>query len=145
MGTNTIADWTVPSGISHIEGHNLLDFVMPSSPSTITITAQASNTCGNSKAFSFKLVKKTTGCNHAMMMAYPNPAEDELVVTSNSKDAEVIIEVTLTDSNSQIVFTEKSLAGKPVIIPVKNYKNGLYVLSIIENGVLEKQQVIISH
>jgi pimeloyl-ACP methyl ester carboxylesterase len=145
MGTNTIADWTVPSGISHIEGHNLLDFIMPSSPSTITISSQASNTCGNSKAFSFKLVKKTSGCNQAMMMAYPNPATDELVVTSNSKDDEAMIEVTLTDSNSQVVFTAKSFADKSVIIPIKNYKNGLYVLSIIENKVLEKQQVIISH
>lgn len=144
-GTNNIAEWTVPAGISYLEGYNLLDFTMPTSPSTITITAKAGNVCGNSKAYSFKLVKKTTGCGQAMMAAYPNPVADELVVTPSSTAENTVLEAALTDLNGLVVFTSQTAGSSSIRIPVKDYKNGRYILTITENGVVEKQHILISH
>ncbi len=146
MGTPYVAGWVVPPGISYAAGYNLLDFTMPSNLNSLTISATSGNYCGNSKAFNFKLVKKTTGCNQALMATvYPNPAADELIITSNATDDKTIMEIALVDSNGAVVFLSSIKGMSQITIPVKEYKNGLYYLTLTEDGLTDKQQIIINH
>ncbi|QLH31181.1 MAG: S8 family serine peptidase [Cyclobacteriaceae bacterium] len=103
LGTTNNANWTVQSGVPFVVTPNYLDFTMYSNVSSIAITANASNVCGTGPNAAFYLMRKTWGCpSYYSIAAYPNPASQELTVSTVSSldlsDAKMLFGDTLKDT-----------------------------------------------
>lgn len=76
-----------------------------------------------------------------LLSVYPNPATDYVLLTLNgsSSDAEVII----TDVLGKEVHSEKFSGSKK--LNVHDFKNGVYVLSVVSNGTTFTKRFVIKH
>jgi len=83
------------------------------------------------------------GCEEPFFV-YPNPSSDELVLSSTAKQGNATA-VSLIDATGTVLYSGKIQDVAPTTIPVSGFQNGVYYLSIIENGVAKKQRVVISH
>lgn len=81
------------------------------------------------------------------MSVYPNPSSDELTVSLTSTDTKsTITNVKLVDSNGTVVyFATAEKNAEDIRIPVKDFKNGTYYLSITQGRTIKQQQIIIRH
>jgi hypothetical protein len=112
------------------------------------ITAHVTNACGTATENYEVFVKKEDcppgGCEEPFKV-YPNPASDVLNLTFSSADKESPATILLLNRNGKIIYTLKTKGEKLISIPVRNYKNGIYYLSVTQNGTTKMQQIIISH
>jgi hypothetical protein len=130
----------------------------PTSQSTyVTITDQylilyvaIQNACGSSGQISRSWSAENGGCppgEMCMARAFPNPASNELTVALTSAEKEYgITEVKLVDQNGQTVYhVSPSKKSGEIKIPVKDFKNGTYYLTVRGNRKTEQRQIVVSH
>lgn len=73
---------------------------------------------------------------------YPNPAANYLNVATTGMDGNVILR--MTDMLGKVVYNETMSSAKK--LDVADFKNGVYVLSIMENGkAVQTKRVVIKH
>lgn len=84
------------------------------------------------------------GCEEPFFV-YPNPTSDELVVTSGSNRNGEDTDIILLDANGGVVYSSTVKANNQVRIPVREYKEGVYYLSVTEKGKTKKHRIIINH
>ncbi len=76
------------------------------------------------------------------MTAYPNPANNVVTVNTTGVDGEV--EVKITDILGKVVYNESVSAVKK--IDVSDYKNGVYLISVSENGkAIRTRRIVVKH
>jgi hypothetical protein len=108
------------------------------------------NACGPSGQISRSWSAENGGCppgEMCMVRAFPNPASNELTVALTSAEKEDgITEVKLVDQNGQTVYhLAPSKKSGEIKIPVKDFKNGTYYLTIQGNKKIEQRQILVSH
>lgn len=159
LGTTNNANWTVQSGVPFIVTPNYLDFTMYSNVSSIAITANATNVCGTGANASFYLMRKTWGCpSYYSIAAYPNPASQELTVSTVStldlSNAKVLFGEDLKDSpptpsravlidEQGIAVCEGQLVGSDLKLNLKGLKRGLYYIHIYVDDQVYKEQIMV--
>ena len=73
---------------------------------------------------------------------YPNPANDVIIISTNGTDGSSVIRI--TDVLGKVVLQETISENKQ--IDVSEFKNGVYHINVIENGVSTKsKRIIIRH
>jgi len=159
LGTTNNANWTVQSGVPFIVTPNYLDFTMYSNVSSIAITANATNVCGTGANASFYLMRKTWGCpSYYSIAAYPNPASQELTVSTVStldlSNAKVLFGEDLKDSppapSRAVLIDEQGkavcegqLVGSDLKLNLKGLKRGLYYIHIYVDDQVHKEQIMV--
>jgi len=159
LGTTNNANWTVQSGVPFIVTPNYLDFTMYSNVSSIAITANASNVCGTGPNAAFYLMRKTWGCpSYYSIAAYPNPASQELTVStvssldlSNAKMlfGDVLKDTPPTPSRAVLIdeqgrsVCEGQLVGTDLKLNLKGLKRGLYYIHIYVDDQIYKEQILV--
>lgn len=152
-GTSSAASWTVPSGIPYYVSGNELDFTLYSSgPSSLSITAKASNVCGQGANSSFYLMKQSWGCSSFYsVVVYPNPTSDELFIEAvptgdepeeNFEELVAFEEISIIDEKGKVYLNKKEKGNRTSII-TRGIPKGHYFLKI-RNGESEiTEQIII--
>ena len=159
LGTTNNANWTVQSGVPFFVTPNYLDFTMYSNVSSIAITANASNVCGTGPNAAFYLMRKTWGClSYYSIAAYPNPASQELTVSTVStldlSDAKMLFGDDLKDSppvpSRAVLIDEQGkavcegqLVGNDFKLNLKGLKRGLYYILIYVDDQVYKEQILV--
>lgn len=114
------------------------------------VTAHVENTCGittrNYEVFVEQEGCPPGGCEEPYII-YPNPSSEELMISSTSSDGNSnLSSVTLVDSNGTIVYVNQPDKSKRNLkIPVKEFKNGIYYLTTIQNGKTVQKKIVIKH
>lgn len=159
LGTTNNANWTVQSGVPFIVTPNYLDFTLYSNVSSIAITANASNICGTGPNAAFYLMRKTWGCpSYYSIAAYPNPASQELTVSTVSSldlsDAKMLFGDVLKDTpptpSRAVLIDEQGrsvcegqLVGTDLKLNLKGLKRGLYYIHIYVDDQIYKEQILV--
>ena len=143
-------DWGISGGY--------FSYGQPTSQSTyVTITDQylglyvaIRNVCGPSGEIGRSWSTENGGCppgETCMARVFPNPATNELTVALTSTEkGDGITEVKLVDQNGQTVYHVKpSKKSDEIKIPVKDFKDGTYYLTVRGNRKTEQRQIIVSH
>ncbi|UJP65845.1 S8 family peptidase [Mongoliitalea daihaiensis] len=144
------ATWTVPSGVPHWIGNNTMDFTFPSHMSSITISARASNSCGQGANYNFFLTRQTWGCPSSFaMVAYPNPTSDILNIEMmpvtadvSKEDAPAIESATLLNSEGR-EMAKGYREGSKIVFDVRSLKKGVYFIHVMVDGELIREQILI--
>jgi hypothetical protein len=86
--------------------------------------------------------------------AYPNPSKDELMVSFKEEKVENEFqsqnlsiqtkEINLINDQQQNVYTVRT-NEKEVVIPVKNIRNGIYILQVINSNAKYEERIVIDH
>ena len=142
-------NWTVQSGISHFINGNLLNFTMPSSVTSVSITATPTNACGSGPNTSFYITKNSFCRGYYSLMTYPNPASDELSVEIFTTD-EAGKQLDTIKPDKLVLFNEQ---GKKMLeyvpsnsktdIDVSKFEPGKYFLHVYVGEEKEIRQIII--
>ncbi|MBX2916696.1 MAG: S8 family serine peptidase [Cyclobacteriaceae bacterium] len=160
IGTTNNANWTVQSGVPFHVTPNYLDFTMYSNVSSIAITANASNVCGTGANAAFYLMRKTWGCpsSYYSITAYPNPASQELTVSTVStldlSDASLLFGDVLKDTpptpSRAVLIDEQGktvcegqLVGSDLKLNLRGLKRGLYYIHIYVDDQIYKEQILV--
>lgn len=149
-GNVTSTSWSINPGIVYSTTNTELDFTLPySGYSSISISVNGSNTCGTSYNASYYLSKATYGCGSFMMASFPNPASDEISLTTsvlNENDGveyEVVAdEIVLVDYGNKKHVNFKPKKSKNVL-DVKKLKDGNYFLKSTFGDQEVTKQIII--
>lgn len=165
-GNAGTATWTVPGNIPYSVGTNLLNFTLPSSVSSVSITVRSANTCGTGVNWSFYLSKKSYGCSgYYSMTIYPNPASDNVtinideeisLITSSSdelgtvelSDAQVGEPITYTINiynNQSSLLSSIRRSGKSFNVPLNNMRDGTYIIEVSDGKNSYRQPLIVKH
>lgn len=91
---------------------------------------------GVESAASIKKVKASVN-----LSVYPNPATDYVLLTLSGSSADA--EVTITDVLGKEIANEKFSGSKK--FNVRDFKNGVYVMSIVSNGNTYTKRFVIKH
>jgi hypothetical protein len=138
--TSTNAGWDCYGCTGQVVG------VTAGAKSTI-VRAQGQNACGTTiKDFEVFVQQENCppgGCEEPFSV-YPNPSSDELTVSTSSTGTETYSEISLVDSNGMVVYSTRLKDKEPVKIPVRGFKNGMYYLSITQNGTTKQRKIIIN-
>lgn len=134
-GLVSSTSWSITPGISYTSNNSELDFTFPSSGySSVSISVNATNTCGTSYNASYYLSKQLYGCGSFMMATYPNPVSSELSVQTSvigAKDGVeydvVADEVLLLDATNKSYIKLKPSKSKNTL-DVRGLQSGLYFL-----------------
>ncbi|PSL04834.1 MULTISPECIES: S8 family serine peptidase [Cecembia] len=144
------ATWTVPSGVTHWIGNNTMDFTFPSHMSSITISARASNFCGQGANYNFFLTRQTWGCPSSFaMVAYPNPTSDILniemmpVTADVSKEDAPAIESALLLNSEGREMAKGYREGSKIVFDVRSLKKGIYFIHVTVDGEIIREQILI--
>lgn len=117
-------------------------------PLSTIVRAQLSNTCGMGYRNYEVFVQQTNcppgGCEEPFFV-YPNPSSEELTIQLKSADDNSISDIALLNAGGEAVYSVKSKGTKQVNIPVNNYQNGVYYLSITRNGTTTTHHIVINH
>jgi len=148
----TSYDWNLPlprtSGFSFLGGSpttNAAVIQTGTIPGTYQIVCAPQNVCGSAGArFLSVVIQNGGGGGIQLRSAYPNPANDKLVVKIKEVDSDDEAEITLIDKNLQKVFEIRS-KEKEVSIPVAGLAEGIYYLHIVIAGKKEERQIVIKH
>lgn len=147
-GNVGVATWTVPSGVPHWIGNNTMDFTFPSSMSSITISARASNSCGQGANYNFFLTRQTWGCPSSFaMVAYPNPTSDILniemmpVTAEVSKEDAPLIESAILLNSEGREMAKGYREGSKIVFDVRSLKKGFYFIHVTVDGELIREQI----
>jgi hypothetical protein len=128
--------WIFPPEVtSYYISCNLAEFYLDSySPEGLyIITATASSSCGTT-GFDFFLFYDSYDCGPYLTSTsvYPNPSSDEIIVETNNTGDEESEEI-----NGVIIFDgagnkikEVNQSGNKVTVPVKELRNGDYILHV---------------
>lgn len=159
LGTTNNANWTVQNGVPFHVTPNYLDFTMYSNVSSIAITANATNVCGTGANAAFYLMRKTWGCpSYYSIAAYPNPASQELTVSTVStldlSNASMLFEDVLNDTpptpSRAVLIDEQGrsvcegqLVGNDLKLNLKGLKRGLYYIYIYVDDQIYKEQILV--
>ncbi|MEX1187964.1 MAG: T9SS type A sorting domain-containing protein [Bacteroidia bacterium] len=113
-------------------------------PGIYTVTAFASNeTCSSQSSFEVRVEADVTGINNianSSIKIFPNPANDLVTVVSSGNGMIQITDITgkvmksITLNNQMIIGVETS-----------DLANGVYLVTIIEEGIRSTQRLVISH
>ena len=141
--------WTVTPGIYYYTNSTICNFTLPSSSSAVSISVNATNTCGTSWNASYYLSKKTFGCGSFMVSSYPNPASDEINIQSKyaaegSAEQEEIIpdEIVLINAENLSIFKTKPTSSSSKINASKLVP-GSYVLKVRFGESVSQQHILI--
>jgi len=145
--------WMVPFPHVVTGSGTYVDFTLPSSFSSTTITASANNTCGVS-TLAFYIQRAAYCPSGYSMNAYPNPAEDELTVEwaeldslgaqydASSEKMETDYEIVLYNAQRTKVF-EAQTKKRVLKIPVRNLPPGYYYLNVLSKEATLQKQILI--
>jgi hypothetical protein len=115
------------------------------------VSLRTQNTCGYSPITNYEVFVQQENCPpggcEEPFIVYPNPSSEELMISSNSADAaNDVSSVTLVDANGSLVYkNEPNKTMRQIKIPVREFKNGTYYLTVIQKGKAIKKQLVISH
>jgi cell wall-associated protease len=139
--TQTNSGWDCGGCIGQVVG------VTAGTQSTI-VSAQAQNTCGTTirdfEVFVQQVNCPPGGCEEPFFV-YPNPSSDELTITTNSTNTDSYSEITLRDSYGTIVYFSRIKSQNQIKFSVKDFRNGIYYLSMTTKGTTIQRQIIIHH
>lgn len=105
-----------------------------------TISATAVGQCGQEAGHHTVLLLLGDCGGGGIIMAYPNPVKEELIVSLPEAGSEV----TLYNSSQSVVYSQVA-GGNEVIVPVKELPNGTYYLHIRSSKGLLQRQIMVSH
>lgn len=114
------------------------------------VTAHVQNACGTTTRNYEVFVQQENcppgGCEEPFIV-YPNPSSSELAISIPSVSSKSLLtKVTVVDSNGSAVYTRTVERNTNTVrIPVKDLKEGIYYLSLIQGRTVKKQQIIIQH
>ncbi len=76
------------------------------------------------------------------MTAYPNPANNQLTVNTTGNGGNYVLRI--TDVLGKVVYTEEAGAVKKV--DVSDFKNGVYLVTVLEKGnLIQTRRVVVKH
>ena len=123
----------------------------PCGDSRLKIIVQADNNEAATEADFWGMCHKGSSGSEGWSAAYPNPADDELIIDKIEEDdikpakSKSTIKVLLySHSTTKLVFSQDySSSTKQIKIDTSKLPNGVYYLNILENGEKVKEQIII--
>jgi hypothetical protein len=144
--------WTVPGGATIIngQGSKIISVVHAAVPSANGIvTVKASNNCGLSavRVLSVNniICPRNGQFGSISMIAYPNPAHDQLTVEFTSNDEKSGL-IKMIDASGRIVYREQlnpSVGANQKTINVSEFAKGVYLIQVEMNNQIEKLRVIV--
>lgn len=155
--------WTSPDAGSSSNAftttgpYALIKFVTSSTLTSGVISVRAINECGG-YGDPYLLNVSTENCSgRYSFTVYPNPASDELIISSAEQKTEGDLTVTDTDKNEEyqiILYNDKGkalrsvkeqLRKSQVKIDTRQIPDGTYFLHITKGKEITRQQIIIKH
>ena len=133
---------TIGSAISHVDicdvGHPTLGLDGPGGTIASTTTyCTCMNTC-------LAIVGTEEIKNNLNTLFYPNPANDKLNIEVNSQSSEVI-EINITNIFGELILSKLTSQNEKSQINLNDLKNGLYFVTIKQNGDSLTKKIIIQH
>ncbi|MEI9921372.1 MAG: T9SS type A sorting domain-containing protein [Bacteroidota bacterium] len=111
------------------------------------VTGNVTNVCGTTTRDQPVHVERTDcppgGCEEPFLVS-PNPGSDELLIAPASTD-NASTSISIANSNGDVIYSMESIGKEEVKIPVRNYLNGNYFISITRDNKTTKHQVVIRH
>lgn len=77
------------------------------------------------------------------MSVYPNPAVSSFVVALNAVDTKADVQVTVTDMNGRVVYTETKGSASEFEINAANYAKGIYMVRVVNGNIISTKKVSI--
>ncbi|MEJ7692691.1 T9SS type A sorting domain-containing protein [Daejeonella sp.] len=143
-------DWTSPNGTGSAFTTSglqaMITFTTGSIPTTSPFTVRGVNACGIGDGYTIYV--STENCSMLRYSIYPNPAADEIRVSSSAKSVPNTkdYEIRLYNEGGKVL---KSLRSNPKVsetrMNTQDIPNGTYFLHIIEGKEVTKKQIIINH
>ncbi|MEI9918462.1 MAG: S8 family serine peptidase [Bacteroidota bacterium] len=111
------------------------------------VTGNVTNVCGTTTRDQPVHVERTDcppgGCEEPFLVS-PNPGSDELLIAPASTD-NASTSISIANSSGDVIYSMESIGKEEVKIPVRNYLNGNYFISITRDNKTTKHQVVIRH
>jgi hypothetical protein len=105
-----------------------LPTITPSTAGSYQAQITNSNGCtGWTNVYNYAVNGLNDVASNAAIKIYPNPAKDMAVIHINS--TQLGEELKVTDANGRVVYKQK-MTDKEIILQVKDYAKGLYLISI---------------
>jgi len=84
------------------------------------------------------ILQSSINCNKASIIIYPNPAKDKVIVRGES-----ISKIKLMNRLGQVLFEQNNLTANQKIIDIQKLQRGIYILQVVNNGVLITDKLMI--
>jgi hypothetical protein len=113
-------------------------------PGIYTVTAFASNeSCSSQSSFEVRVEADVTGINHignSNFKLFPNPANNSVTVVSSGN-----ADIQISDITGKTLRTIAASNSVIANIETADLSNGIYLVTITENGLRSTQRLVISH
>ena len=75
------------------------------------------------------------------MSVYPNPAVGSFVIALNAVDSKADVQVTITDMNGRVVYTETKASANGFEINSSSYAKGIYMVRVVNGDIISTNKV----
>ena len=75
------------------------------------------------------------------MSVYPNPAVGSFVIALNAVDSKADVQVTITDMNGRVVYTETKASANEFEINSSSYAKGIYMVRVVNGDIISTNKV----
>jgi hypothetical protein len=75
------------------------------------------------------------------MSVYPNPALSSFVIALNAIDTKSDVQVTITDMNGRVVYSETKASANEFEINAANYAKGIYMVRVVNGDIISTNKV----
>ncbi|MFM1746314.1 MAG: hypothetical protein RLZZ630_2251, partial [Bacteroidota bacterium] len=140
VGGATAYNWTVPAGFQIQSGQGTKTLALqagPNAASSLSISVNASNACGNSSARSLTAIS-VSGCLRLVetgvdLEVYPNPAQDRVVIRNLGSDIPIHLQ-SISDIAGRMVSYSVPMdtgSNRQLEIDIQQLPPGLYMLNLL--------------
>ena len=77
------------------------------------------------------------------MSVYPNPAISSFTIALNAIDTKSDVQVTITDMNGRVVYSETKTNANEFEINSANYAKGIYMVRVVNGDIISTNKVSI--
>ncbi len=141
--------WNVPSGVSILAGQGTNSIVVEWGISPGVISVTASNSCGNSGtrtlpvAINCRVAGETS--KSVKLLAYPNPASDEVTVYFES-NTEASTQFEILDVMGRVIKSQNIIpvvGSNEIVIDLTGFAKGAYLVQLKSNEISSQTRLIV--
>lgn len=141
QGANTL-NWDFGDGSAVVSGA-VVNHVY-TSPGIYTVTLFASNhQCTAQASYEVRVVDGVTGINDVNVhgiKVFPNPANERITILSNGA-----VSIEIADLTGKIVRRASTNNDKVSLIETSSLANGVYLVTLTQDGIRSTQRIVIAH
>jgi hypothetical protein len=137
-------DLVASGGVSYLwNTEDTNSMITPDTNGLYSVVALDTNGCADTALFNVTYITSTGIWNNSSstINLYPNPVNDILNISSSDN----IKSLEIKDLLGRIVYSSLDINSKSISLNTSNFRNNVYLLSLIINDKLVIKKIIISH